>query len=401
VAEARKGSPMRPAVGETSKAVTVAASWGKGWGLRVVVPPGHEDADLVIEGMKVRVCPGDGSRCERTPCGSSCAVDGAVVLSAKKLNSRNVDEAVREMWKLTTAVGAGQPGPFRKASSVLRASSDDYEATSLRLTPFQRVPNPPAEVLKKHEPIVRREANRAAKRYPRILQQMSMEEGDLYTAGLVYLCNYLHRYQNLHDEQRNGANLTLSLQQEYRRWATVTCEKLKDVSFCSAGVPITEVVGAPVAGVQFTEAGSIEASYSMDPAAAPAPVERPEPVFTSDRERKQYEKRKALEEGHYIKARQAAHAQELEDLLGGLGHDEYVESLAAVINEERHPVEAREEAGRRMRAHLETCESCRCADEAWSEVERSQRTIHRPRLRRRPVALEVVPTIDDAPVAED
>lgn len=381
---------------EGNKAIVVAASWAASWGLKVVVPKSRDGVDLLVEGRSVKVCLGD--KCS-SPC--SCSRAGAIVLQAKKLNSRRAEDAVEEMWAVTTAVGRGRPTAFRKTSKVLRASSDDYEATSLRLTPFQRVPNPRPAQLKEYEPIVRREANRAAKRYRRLLQQMSMDEGDLYTAGLVYLCNYLHHYQNLHDGHHNGANLTLSLKQEFRRWASVTFKKLKGITLCPAGVPVSEMTGTPMVGARLNEEAlpsgesrRPEVSYSFDLDSLNDSPEPPEPVFADEGERGRHERRAIREEARFVKARQAAHAKELEDLFDGMTHDAYVEALSGVINQERHPIEAREEASRRMEAHRETCRPCRCADEAWTEVMR-QRLALRCAPKRRRLHDAVIPTIDD------
>lgn len=376
---------------DTSKAITVAASWASGWRLKVEVPPSSRGVDLIVNGLEVRVC--DGIRCESEVAGKACGRGGAIVLQADNLNSRSAEVAVKEMWKLTTVAGIGEPKAFRASAAGLRASSEDYEATSMRLTPFQRTANPQPAQLRQFEPIVKREASRAGKRYQRILEQMSMDEGDLHTVGLVFLCNYLHRYQDLHDENRNGANLTLSLQQEFRRWASVTCDKLKGISFCAAGVPVAEVVGSPIAGVQFMEqqAGA-EAHYLPVETLQPAKAEAPEPVFGSERERKQHEKRLVQEDNRYIKARQAAKAQLLEDLLSGMGHDEYVAALEAVIVEERHPIEAREEAERRMKKHIDICVSC--SDKVKRVAEEKKKNASSLKRRRWPYHAKIH-TIDD------
>jgi hypothetical protein len=366
----------------TGKALNVAYSWSLGWGLDVHFPEAGEAGDLVVEGRSVLVGPRDKQ-------GS-----GLLALDPDKLNSRNVDETLHEMWRLTLLCGKGTPAGFRKTSGTLRARSDDYEATSMRLTPFERIANPPEWLLKKYQPVVKREADCAARRYSEILRLMRMDVGDLWTVGMLYLCVYLHRHQDLRNDKKNGANLTLFLRQEFRRWASVTCEHLKNITFGSAGVPVSEVVGSPVPGVDFRDAvGKTEASYVFEPEHyEPEPAE---PRFASEEESARYERRVAMQEGRFRKARQRAHAAELEDRLSTLSHDQYVEAMSNVMNEERHPVEAREEAARRMDLHMKECEPCRVAAAAWTVREAEERRLRVSARRSRKGQDVRVPTIDD------
>jgi hypothetical protein len=318
------------------KATTVAYSWAESWGLRVQVGPTPNS--LVVEDKLVQV--GGKGR------------DGCLRLDEKKLNSKDVEQVISEMWKLTEKLGFGRPNGFRNGTGTVRARVADYEATSMRLTPFERTPNPPAWLIQKQMAIINREARRAAYRYRHILDEISSDEGDMKSIALVYLTIYLNRHRDLEDAHKSGGNLTLFLRQEFARWASVTRRYLRNISFESQGIELSATIGKPVCGAEISSGNSwVEPNYTP-PAHAP--------VQLADAEAVAQEKNR--------NSRRVEQIEKQEGLLSSMTHHQWVEVMSGVINGTSHPKEAQDEAKRRMKEHCQKCETCRCADEAWTEA---------------------------------
>ena len=360
-----------------AKAVNVAYSWITSWGLRTELDP---DGDLVIEGLRVVV---DSHDCGFTP---DIRLSGVILLG------KDTQAVIAEMHRVTVACGRGKPEGFRQLSGTLRASSDDYEAISMRLTPFERTANPPEALLRKYEPVVKREADCAGRRYAQLLKLTGAGPDDLHTIGMCYLVTYLHRHRVLNNEQKDGALLTLFLRQEFRRWAHVTTLHLENVSFSLAGVPVEEIVSNPTSGATIDQqpGGEGEVSYQFD---IETPSPEAQPAFATAEAQEQYEKRATKRMVRHRNQIREAREAELEDRLSMLPHDTFVETMTSVIQEERQDIEAREEAERRFKTHMDSCQSCQTAWTAWEEYRAGQRVLrvngayHRPKPQ--PVNLEL------------
>lgn len=352
---------------DAKKAINIAYSWLNGWGLKVELDKGKINT-LLVEGVKVTV---DSNR--------QPSSKNTLILESAKLLSRDPEDAILECWAVTTAVGAGCPSGHRTVIQKLRASSSDYEATSMRLTPFGRTANPTNAELKKWAPIVKREADCAARRYYGICQTMQEDKDDLWSIGMTYLCTFLHRHRDLGSETHTGACLTLFLRQEYARWANVTCERLKNIAFSGSGVPIEEITSSPVEGAVLynTQKKKAHASYTCEPGERDV-LENSSVDFKKIPEAAIESWRRKIERlsNAEAKGRQQSAAADLNDRLLALTHDKLHDKLLEVIDSEHCNYEAQKEAKRQFIKHTLGCPSC--ADE-WRAREEKNKKKRAPR----------------------
>ena len=345
---------------QNTKAINVAYSWLLSWGLNVV--PAADNV-LIVEGKRVGVEP--------------TGVD--ICLDATRLNSKNAGDAIDECKRVTDAIGKGKPTGTRDAPLVNRAASGDYEAASMRLTPFSRTANPPDWLLKKYEPVVKREADCAYRKYRSLCYGAQVDAKDLWSIGMVFLVVYLHRYQDLMDEQRNGANLCQFLRQEYSRWATVTCKRQRNVSFSSIGVPVEEIIGVPIAGADVYSVIDYEGKEEGFDRSHPTltigywpktEIEAEKvkvPKFRSEKARKKYENKCVIAENRLRASKKRAAIVELADRLDSMTHEEYIFALTSVIRSAFQSVDAQKAARSRMKNHAKTCQICIDAMKKLSE----------------------------------
>lgn len=360
---AKKANPVQ----QKQRAVCVVFSWMRAWNIDARLPEAPNEGDLVVCGRQVVL------REDRQPGGHDIALAPSAILGS------DLKATLAELHRLTERLGYGAPSGFRNVSGTTRANPDDYLGVSMRLTPFGRTPNIPEEDLKKWMPTLKRESDRAARRCGAILANMSLDKEDLKNIGLVYLMNFLSRHAPLGDEKATGKQLTMSLLQEYGRWADVTIRHLKNVSaHVAAGLPLDAIVGAPhpLAHVEGADHESttgrdserfgelnLVGTYVMDmegaiDAARGAPAEDAEPTFASSEEWEKYERRQAMREGRYLAKRRRNAKAALDLALSEMPHDRMVFVLSEVVDSHFQNPEAREEAARRLEEHRETCPQC-------------------------------------------
>jgi hypothetical protein len=330
-----------------NKSVCVVFSWMKAWGIEVRLPERSNEGDLVADGRSVAL--------EEHPSPTS---DLTISLSA--VLGPDLQVTLAELHRLTEFLGRGKPAGFRNATGLTRASPDDYLGVSMRLTPFSRTPNIPTADVMKWMPTLKKEADRASRRCSGILFNMGLDKNDLLSIGLVYLSNYLCRHQTPGNEKVTGENLTLSLRQQYGRWADVTIRHLKKVAPISAGFPIDFVMGAPCPNSSLEDAHGTdhEASYVFNPEVSEEEPEE-EPEFSSSEEEEKWHRRQANKETRYMSRRRRNAQAALELGLSEMGHDRMVEVLREVQTSEFQHPDARDEAKRRLVKHQAACESCR------------------------------------------
>jgi hypothetical protein len=341
-----------------NKATCVAFSWMRAWGIDVRLPESPTEGDLVVGGRRIVI------QEDRRPGEFDFALSPTAVMG------QSVSETLAELHRLTEFLGKGKPQGFRKVSGKERAKSEDYLGVSMRLTPFGRTPNIPEADMKPWLPVLKREADRAARRCAKLLGSMGLERGDLYTIGLVFLQNYLARHQEMGNEKVTGANLTLYLIQQYGRWADVTIRHLKNVSVVSSGLPLNLLVGTPHPGAQVEEGvrhvyGDDEGegpesvmSYEMSFEETPSTEDDQPLTFASAEEREKWERKKAMQDGRYAAKRRRNAKAALEAGLSEMPHDRMVYVLQEVRDSNFHHPDAREEAHRRLTAHTTGCQTC-------------------------------------------
>jgi hypothetical protein len=330
-----------------NKAVCVVFSWMKSWGIDVRLPQSPEEGDLVVDGRRVVFVE------DRLPGDFDFALSPSAILGS------DLQPTLAELHRLTQFLGRGAPEGFRQDTGIKRAHPDDYLGVSMRLTPFGRTPNLPTSEFAKWEKVLKREADRAARRCRSLLYSMGLDRDDLKSIGLVYLSNYLHRHQTLDNDQVNGANLTLSLMQQYGRWADVTIRHLKDVSPTTVGVPINFILGSPCPNSYIDDiyGSNFEASYTFDLENKSPPIEE-EPDFNTPEEAARWHHKRAIQEGRYQAKRRKNATAALESGLSELPHDRMVYILNEVAESHFQDTDARDEARRRLRDHQTNCVIC-------------------------------------------
>lgn len=277
------------------------------------------------------------------------------------------------------------PGPHR-------AAADDLLARSMRLTAFAKTANPPEAVLLKYRPIVKREADRAWRKFSHLNHALLLEPADYLSVGMVFLTIYLHRYQDLEHESRNGADLTLYLQQEFTRWDKVLHHDLPSIALDVRGMLPEQLMSAPVPGGKVELWGTWgspdeegmntgrEPSYTMPEyaeAEADDPDMRPEgelphhllpDLLTAEEYAVHVGKcRHCQNDPKAVKTRNRTARERLSLALGEMEHDRFVESLSDVMGNPYLDPDARELAARLLRKHLDGCKGCAAAWAAWEE----------------------------------
>jgi len=348
---ARKVNPIQA----KNRAICVTYSWLRSWGIDVRAPKDGEEGDLIVGG-KVIVIQED-----------SAPGNFDFSLSSSAILGSNLDDTLAELHKLTEFLGLGSPEGFRKVTST-RANTHDYLGVSMRLTPFSRTPNLPTSDIRKWMPVLMKEVNRAFRRCEGILYNMGLEKKDLVTVGLVYLTNYLNRHQLLKDEKITGANLTLSLRQQFGRWAGVTIKHLRGVAPITSGMPIDFVMGSPCPNSRFVKSPGEDCatSYEFNLESLESPEEEPEPQFDSEEVKQKWFHKKEVKDNRYYTNRRRNAKIALEQALSDMPHDKMLSVLNEVKNSEFQHPDARAEAKRRIAAHQKTCSSCKSTCSARS-----------------------------------
>jgi hypothetical protein len=331
-----------------TRSACVVYSWMRAWNIPVRLPEVHSEGDLVVDDKSV-VFREDGERG-----GFDIALSSSAILGA------NLNATLAELHRVTDLVGRGRPAGFRNVTGMGRASPSDYLGVSMRLTPFSRAPNIPEEDIVRWRPVLKREADRAARRYAGILFNMGLDRQDMFNIGLVFLVTYLNRHQALGDDRINGAQLTLSLHQRFGRWAAVTVKHLKSVAPITSGLPVDALVGSPCPNsvLEDSHGTDREASYTFSPESLDEPDTDEEPDFTSDEAEQKYLHSKAMKEGRYMAKRRRNAKAALDSMLEEMPHDRMVFVLAEVAESDFQHQDARDEAVRRLCDHKSSCSGC-------------------------------------------
>jgi hypothetical protein len=319
-------------------------------------------------------------------------VDGKLVdYDTSKVLSLSFDSSLTEVKRLVESCGHTAEKPPRVPTGV-RAADDDLLARSMRLTAFSKTPNPPEAVLLKYRPIVKREADRSWRKFAHLNHALLLEPSDYLSVGMVFLTIYLHRYQDLQHESRNGADLTLYLQQEFGRWDKVLHHDLPSIALDIRGMLPEQLMSAPVPGGEVDmwnswgapdEDGARhnrEPSYTMPEYAT---EEQEDPDMKSEGNlphhllqdlltAEEYERHVSLcrhcqNDPKAIKSRNRSAKERLSLALGEMEHDTFVESLSDVMANPYLDPDARELAAKHLRKHLGECEGCAAAWTAWEE----------------------------------
>lgn len=338
------------------RAQCVVQSWLLSWG----VPYEIREGKLVADGREVEY-------------------DAATILST------DFNESMAEMERIMERLDRPMPALLR-SPTCRRAAGDDLVARSLRLTAFAKTANPPADVLAKFAPVVKREADRAHRLFSNLTRSLLLEPRDYFAAGMVFLVLYLHRYQDLDSASRNGADLTRYLQQEFRHWDKVLHHDLPSIVLDARGMLPEQFMSAPVPGSTLNwdtyapgrhddEDTTAEPSYTMPEYATPEPDDAPDvyqegdlphhllPELLTVKEYRAHVKRCPAcscekQASRDAKGRRQAARQRLVDSLDGLPHDEMVDRLTFAAENMYLDFDVRTLAAKLYVTHAGKCATC-------------------------------------------
>lgn len=313
---------MKQTTNVVGKASCVAHSWLSAWGVDVQFVA-DETHDLLVNGHRIKVAR-DSS--------------GPDTLNADLLCSPSVATVLGELHRVTVSLGLGAPAGFRpENSNVTRASTEDFEAVAMRQTQFARTANPPDEVIRKFLPIVKREAQRAARRHKATFTQLQFTWEDVYQIAQVLFVNHYHQFMfQKWDHDVNCKFLVRYLQQQLERLAEVSSRKNRNISFSGAGVPLEECMSSPVEGVEMFVGYGGEAAY--------------EPTGEVRKETK----------GRTVTLRKNAAKAKLEAFMANTPHEDVVSKLEEVAGNEFCDYAARRLARDLLREHRKGCQEVTC-----------------------------------------
>ena len=344
---------MKPIKNPGNKAVCVAHSWLLSQGVEVAVPQ-ETDNTLSVNGRKVVFVAGDISTFQNTE-------PGTVIASADEVAAIDLDRTLKEIHRIAFLLNIKVSlQPRTPGAAVKRISTRDYEGVVMRETQFRRTCNPPNHIIQKYCTLVQREAYRAARKpsYARVLKWMGEGPEDLESIGMIYFINHWHQYAEKNSDGLNEKFLVHSLQQQFRRWYSVTWAKLRNVEISGTGVPLESIVSCPVPeatlGVGLVSTSGDSTSdrdfKNLVPSYTPSEYKTESEVL---------EKPKRSETARRELARAA-----LTSGLAAMPHNQMVETLKTIIASDFIDYYAKKEAKKRLLLHCQDCQNKDCQDYA-------------------------------------
>lgn len=306
------------------RATCVLYSWLESWGITAEISK-NDNYDLLVNNKKVLVCVNEVDDKKE---GFDIKLDARIIADNK------LETSLTEIYKLTESLGYGKPNLPRPINTDKKAKKEDHVSVSLRLTPFSRTPNIPASSYKKWMHIVKRESDRAYRKYSTILRRTGMDKDDLKSIGMIYLTNFLSRHRDLKDDQKSGAHLTLKLIQEFSRWSSLQSKYIKNID--PKDVPISFCVGKPVAN------SVVSLSYED----------------SGNENHQVYSYRLGEEEEPIASYSKEVANKKLNKLLSSMEHDKMISTLTNIYYNKNMDEDVREEAYRKIDKHKSKCKIC-------------------------------------------
>lgn len=289
----------------TNQALSVLHSWLKAVGIQSA-PVEKQPTMLSVGGILIHVA------------GEGFVATGAdVTVNGLKLLSTDRNEALAEFHSLTELLGEGKPDPFVRESAEGR--SKDFDLTIMRHCEFRNAPNPSEADIKKYERVVDNCVKRFYVSNKLICFYSLIEEEDLKTYAMVWLCNFIHKYQLLNaPDLENFKLLNYHLQQRFT--------KLRADLWKRQGKVKPDIEAASLALGMGTE--------------CPQPQDE--------------------EESDYIPMKRTEAIVKLTQKLADLPHDQMIMVLKEVAESEHysHCEDTKKMAAKLLKKHIENCQSC-------------------------------------------
>lgn len=273
-----------------------------------------------------------------------------VVLHGKKLTGKGKAMNFAEFHLLTEALGYGKPIPVDRGEDPATKLhfNDNFELVSMRHMQFRRAPNPSKAELDKYSNTIRLATMNFFRTNESLCRVHMVEIDDLKTYAMVWTTNYLGNFKVLNPiaDDENDKKLHVYLKQCFSEFRAMLFKKGRNTLpepdtalICTYGHTVDENAGAE----RFT-------------------TDLRETFDAEDRQKiAEYQtRRNKLDLATPSKRKQSA-SDLLSSLLSELPHDELVSRLSSAAENHKIHIDARREANRQLRAHVESCEECRVA----------------------------------------
>ncbi len=244
-----------------------------------------------------------------------------------------------------------------ECASNVRHNGSYGEDTVFRHREFRRSPNPTAEDFARYESVIKNAIRIFMLRWPRLVHTMGMEDADLRQYCLIWVTNFIGLYErpNLSMEENSSLCYKYISQRlcELKNWL----EKRGKNSLLTKPGSAHKQIYVNEDGEMFD--GDAMGGDLMDTIMDPERYIAYPFVFSDPPDDYQYRARHALYASYTDpNDRRNAASQVLNQLLKGLSHEKYVESLSETALNSCCDIEARQEAIRQLLQHAKNCAAC-------------------------------------------
>jgi len=328
-----------------SRAMNILASWCQSSGVKVLERNGVSMVVTDAEGMERRV---------------TLAVEGETgpyAVDVKRLTHRNLSTALAAFAELQVALGFEASSPVNRGPVLDRklSNGEDSDLAAFRHTEFRRVPNPSDEKLASYQWLITQASKEFFSRDQWRCQDHMLDIDDLKSHAAIWTCNFIGLYERADLTQTaNDKLLHTYLIQRFNEFRTILINKGRNELPKPDDASIA-LYGYTRERSDFRHHHDNEGRYQTDPTHwITAPEREKEESCGEDLDE---DAKRAIAEG--VAHRAAGIGQELSDLLSAMGHDKMVETLTAVVENDRIHPDARREAEKRLERHREEgCSQC-------------------------------------------
>jgi hypothetical protein len=285
----------------------------------------------------------------------SPVAEGSLVVNGSDITHRALKVALEAFASLQQALGFEPKLPVdRGAIPERRPYGDDFDLVVWRHTEFRRSPNPDRQKLEKYKSTAEKASWKFYRSNQRLCADHMLQVEDLiFGYALVWTTNYIALYEIPAERALQNDNerlLYTYLTQRFAEFRTSLNRKGRNE------LPVLDAAFIGLRGRPYDYSNKTSWLTERDEA-----VQQTRPMLDvddTDDEDEDYVARHRELDVSSPNARRASATQLLETQLASLPHDEMVSLLTAASENGRIHVDARKEAGRRLRAHVQSCCAC-------------------------------------------
>lgn len=136
-------------------------------------------------------------------------------INPQAILSRNKDEALNEFWKVTQAIGIGNPMPFdrgeepvgKDGSLAKESYKKDPFTAAIRAADFRRAPNPTSAQWAMYLPLAKKIANKFYYFNRYICANACLDKDDILSYASCYIVNFCAKYERVDVSQTENTKL--------------------------------------------------------------------------------------------------------------------------------------------------------------------------------------------------